>query len=86
MSAPSPPPPQPPPVDRDYHAGDRLDTIPLASVGTLLGIATITTALRIYWRAKPVWRIGADDITLMFALVRNGSPCIANIVVISGTD
>ncbi|KAM7203310.1 hypothetical protein V8F33_002301 [Rhypophila sp. PSN 637] len=65
MSAPPPPPPS---VDQGYHAGDRLDAIPLASVGTLLGIATITTALRIYWRTKPIWRIGADDITLVFAL------------------
>ncbi|KAK4210376.1 hypothetical protein QBC37DRAFT_35374 [Rhypophila decipiens] len=64
----SAPPPPPPPVDPGYHAGDRLDAIPLASVGTLLGIATITTALRIFWRIKPIWRIGADDITLVFAL------------------
>lgn len=66
MGAPLPP---PPPVDRGYRVGDRLDAIPLATVGTLLGIATITTALRIYWRIQPTNRIGADDFTLVFALV-----------------
>ncbi len=67
MTSQSPPPP--PPVDKGYHAGDRLDVYPLASVGTLLGITSITTALRIYWRARPSWRIAADDYTLVFALV-----------------
>lgn len=61
--------PASPPVDPGYSAGDRLDAIPLATVGTLLGIATITTALRIYWRIRPTNRIGADDYTLVFALV-----------------
>ncbi|KAK1828917.1 hypothetical protein QBC39DRAFT_264327 [Podospora conica] len=65
MSAPKgPPPPEP-----GYSVGDKLDAIPLGVVGTLLGIASITTALRIYWRARPTWRIGADDYTLIFAWV-----------------
>ena len=51
-------------------AGERIDAYSLAPVGTLLGIACITTGLRIYWRLRPVRRIGADDFTLLFALVR----------------
>jgi len=78
----APLPPGPPPVDRGYRAGDRLDAIPLATVGTLLGIATITTVLRIYWRIRPTNRIGGDDYTLIFALVRNKSPTF-NILVMA---
>lgn len=66
----SAPPKGPPPPEPGYRVGDKLDAIPLAVVGTLLGIATITTALRIYWRARPTWRIGADDYSLIFAWVR----------------
>jgi len=62
--------PKGPPIDAGYRAGDRLDANALAPVGVLLGIAIITTALRIYWRVKPTWRIGLDDHTLVFALVR----------------
>lgn len=81
MSATAPPPPSSPPppsggaaakgppVDPGYHVGDRLDAIPLATVGVLLGLACITSTLRIYWRMRPTWRIGADDLTLMFSLV-----------------
>lgn len=69
MSSPSPPPLPRASVDQGYHAGQRLDAIPVASVGTLLGIACVTTALRIYWRARSTWRVGADDYTLVFALV-----------------
>ncbi|KAK4149538.1 hypothetical protein C8A00DRAFT_18788 [Chaetomidium leptoderma] len=61
MAAQSLPPPPPPPSANAY---------PLAPVGTFLGIACITTGLRIYWRIRPTWRIGPDDYTLLFALVR----------------
>ncbi|KAL2188150.1 hypothetical protein L209DRAFT_741296 [Thermothelomyces heterothallicus CBS 203.75] len=67
----APPPlssPPPPMVDEGYHAGDRLGVHALAPVGTLLGLACITTGLRIYWRLQPSQRIGADDYTLLFAL------------------
>lgn len=50
--------------------GGRVDAYSLAPVGTFLGIACITTGLRIFWRLRPVRRIGADDYTLLFALVR----------------
>lgn len=83
MSAPSP---QPPQVDKGYQSGDRIDAIPLASVGTLLGIATITTVLRIYWRTKPVWRIGADDITLIFALVKTCPPFLSAFFIMMGNQ
>lgn len=63
-------PPPPPLVDPGYNAGDRLDKYPLAPVGVLLGFACITTGLRLYWRVRPARRIGADDYTLVFALVR----------------
>ncbi|KAL2133711.1 hypothetical protein VTI74DRAFT_1887 [Chaetomium olivicolor] len=66
MAAQSPP---PPPIDQRDHAGDRTDAYPLAFVGTFLGIACVTTGMRIYWRARPIWRVGADDYTLLFALV-----------------
>ncbi len=46
------------------------DASALAPVGTFLGIACVTTGLRIYWRIWPVRRIGADDYTLLAALVR----------------
>ncbi|KAK3299517.1 kinase-like domain-containing protein [Chaetomium fimeti] len=58
----------PPPTQGD-PAGVRFEAYPLAPVGTFLGIACITTGLRIYWRIRPTWRIGADDYTLVFALV-----------------
>ncbi|KAH6845680.1 hypothetical protein B0I37DRAFT_328984 [Chaetomium sp. MPI-CAGE-AT-0009] len=60
--------PGPPPNQGDL-AGVRFEAYPLAPVGTFLGIACITTGLRIYWRIRPTWRIGADDYTLVFALV-----------------
>ncbi|EAQ90397.1 predicted protein [Chaetomium globosum CBS 148.51] len=60
---------QGPPPDPDVPAGTVFEAYPLAPVGTFLGIACITTGLRIYWRIKPTWRIGADDYTLVFALV-----------------
>ena len=72
----SAPPKGPPPPEPGYHVGDKLDAIPLGVVGTLLGIATITTALRVYWRARPTWRIGADDYTLMFAWVGQSRPAM----------
>ncbi|KAK4118312.1 hypothetical protein N657DRAFT_659645 [Parathielavia appendiculata] len=50
-------------------AGDRIDAHSLAPVGTFLGIACITTSLRVYWRLRPVRRIGADDLTLLLALI-----------------
>ncbi|KAK4244592.1 hypothetical protein C7999DRAFT_17163 [Corynascus novoguineensis] len=65
MAPPSPPPPL---VDEGFRAGDRLDVYALAPVGVLLGIACITTGLRIYWRLRPPRRTGADDYTLLFAL------------------
>jgi hypothetical protein len=55
---------------RDQSYGYSYDAYPLAPVGTLLGIACITTGLRIYWRVHPVRRIGPDDYALLFALVR----------------
>ena len=61
----------PPLVDQSHHAGERSDASALAPVGTFLGIACITTGLRIYWRLWPVRRIGADDYTLLSALVRS---------------
>ncbi|KAL2163962.1 hypothetical protein VTH06DRAFT_3175 [Thermothelomyces fergusii] len=67
--APPPPPPPPAGVDEGYSAGDRLDAYALAPVGTLVGIACITTGLRVYWRLQPSQRIGADDYTLLFALL-----------------
>jgi len=69
MNSTSPPPLPPPPVDAGYHAGDRLDAYSLAPVGVLLGIASITTGFRLYWRVRPTWRLGADDFMLVFALV-----------------
>jgi hypothetical protein len=75
MSAARPPRPSPllaskgPPIDAGHHVGDRLDAIPLASVGVLLAISCTTTTLRVYWRMKPTWRIGPDDLTLVSALV-----------------
>lgn len=66
MSSPSPP---PPPIDAGFHAGDRLDAIPLATIGVMLGLACLTSTLRIYWRMRPTWRIGADDLTLVFSQV-----------------
>ncbi|KAK4442421.1 hypothetical protein QBC34DRAFT_418773 [Podospora aff. communis PSN243] len=62
-------PPPPPPAPSWLRPGDRLDAIPLASIGALLGIACTTTILRIYWRVRPTWRIGSDDATLAFALI-----------------
>ncbi|KAK4232957.1 hypothetical protein C8A03DRAFT_19869, partial [Achaetomium macrosporum] len=58
----------PPRIDQGYHAGSRIDAYSLAPVGTFLGIVCITASLRIYWRLRPVRRIGADDLTLSFAL------------------
>lgn len=58
-----------PPSGQDDHPGARVDAIPLAPVGALLGIACATTGLRIYWRIRPIRRIGVDDYTLIFALV-----------------
>jgi hypothetical protein len=61
----------PPLADPSRQAGARNDASALAPVGTFLGIACITTGLRIYWRLWPVRRIGADDFTLLAALVRS---------------
>jgi hypothetical protein len=60
---------QGPPPNQGDPAGAVFEAYPLAPVGTFLGIACITTGLRIYWRIRPTWRIGADDYTLVFALV-----------------
>lgn len=72
---------QGPPPNQGDAAGAVFEAYPLAPVGTFLGIACITTGLRIYWRIRPTWRIGADDYTLVFALVRPTSsrakPCSA---------
>jgi len=69
LSTPPPSPPKGPPIDPGYHAGDRFDAISLAPIGVLLVICCTTTALRIFWRIKPTWRIGIDDLTLVFALI-----------------
>jgi hypothetical protein len=57
-------------MDQGNHGGGRMDAHSLAPVGTVLGIACITTSLRLYWRLWPVRRIGGDDLTLLFALVK----------------
>lgn len=67
----SPPPPPPSPADEGPRIGNRLGVYALVPVGILMGISCVTTGLRIYWRLRPSRRIGADDYTLVFALVRS---------------
>ncbi|AEO58230.1 hypothetical protein MYCTH_93589 [Thermothelomyces thermophilus ATCC 42464] len=83
MAPPPPSSPPPPMVDEGYRAGDRLVVHALAPVGTLLGIACITTGLRIYWRLQPSQRIGADDYTLLFALTADLGPARSQFVTIA---